>query len=84
MSARCGSGGSPTWRCPAVGPDKALPDQATPVKARASRARLRRLAALPGHTTADGLALHRMRSQSAVMTKRLPHGDQAILDMRKT
>jgi hypothetical protein len=33
--------------------------------------------------TADGLALHRMRSQSAVMTKRLPHGDQAILDMRK-
>jgi hypothetical protein len=24
-----------------------------------------------------------MRSQSAVMTKRLPHGDQAILDIRK-
>jgi hypothetical protein len=24
-----------------------------------------------------------MRSQSAAMTKRLPHGDQAILDMRK-
>ncbi|MGA2291554.1 DUF6883 domain-containing protein, partial [Bradyrhizobium sp.] len=40
-------------------------------------------AALLGRTTADGLALHRMRSQSAVMTKRLPHGDQAILDMRK-
>lgn len=34
-------------------------------------------------TTADGLALHRMRSQSAMMTKRLPNGDQAILDMRK-
>src|SRR5450631_254696 len=31
----------------------------------------------------DGLALRRMRSQSAAMTKRLPHGDQAILDMRK-
>ncbi len=40
-------------------------------------------AALLSRTTADGLALHRMRSQSAVMTKRLPHGDQAILDMRK-
>ena len=34
-------------------------------------------------TTADGLALHRMRSQFAAMTKRLPHGSQAILDMRK-
>src|SRR6266568_7794742 len=40
-------------------------------------------AALLSRTTADGLALHRMRSQSAVMTKRLPHGDQAILDIRK-
>jgi hypothetical protein len=34
-------------------------------------------------TSVDGLALQRMRSQSAAMTKRLPHGDQAILDMRE-
>jgi hypothetical protein len=40
-------------------------------------------AAILRGTTVDGLALHRMRSQSAAMTKRLPHGDQAILDMRK-
>src|SRR5450631_733799 len=33
--------------------------------------------------TVHGLALHGMRSQSAAMTKRLPHDDQAILDMRK-
>lgn len=32
---------------------------------------------------AAGLALHWTRSQSAAMTKRLPNGDQAILDMRK-
>ena len=37
-----------TWRCRAVGPRKALPDQPTPVKARALRARLRRLTALTG------------------------------------
>jgi hypothetical protein len=40
-------------------------------------------AALLRSTTGDGLALHRLRSQSAAMTRRLPHGDQAILDMRK-
>src|SRR5450631_1872101 len=34
-------------------------------------------------TTVDELALHRVRSQSAAMTKRLPNGGQAILDMRK-
>jgi hypothetical protein len=40
-------------------------------------------AAILRGTTVDGLAIHRVRSQSAAMTKRLPHGDQAILDMRK-
>jgi hypothetical protein len=40
-------------------------------------------AALLRGATVDGLALHRMRSQSAAMTKRLPHSGQAILDMRK-
>jgi hypothetical protein len=33
-------------RCRAFGPSKALPDQPTPIKARALRARLRRLTAL--------------------------------------
>jgi len=40
-------------------------------------------AVLLSGTTADGLAPHRMRSQSTAMTKRLPNGDRAILDMRK-
>jgi hypothetical protein len=32
MSAQCGGGAVPTWRCPAVGLGEALPDQPTPAK----------------------------------------------------
>jgi uncharacterized protein DUF6883 len=47
------------------------------------RAWTSKYSAILSGTTVHGLALHRMRNQSAAMTKRLPHGDQAILDKRK-
>jgi hypothetical protein len=48
-----------------------------------ARLDIQEFAALLRATTADALAHHRMRSQPAAMTTRLPHGDQAILDIRK-
>src|ERR1700704_3478961 len=48
-----------------------------------TRLNIQIFAALIGGGIADPLAPYRARSQSAVMTKHLPHSEQAILDIRK-
>jgi hypothetical protein len=55
----------------------------TAASAALARMDIQILAALLSGSIVDPLAPDRARSQSAAMTKHLPHGDQAILDIRK-